>query len=146
MDEPNPEAQAVATLDAYLDLLLADYAAELNESSGKRLAFFAFLFGGISGLAIKERLTPAQAHAVALTLLTQTLEIPPMDSIRMAEFALDAIAGESPYSFAAHEGFEDFLSWQEAPDSFAATRLRRVLDRAPAAPAHGRFVRDLIVE
>lgn len=146
MDEPTPEQQAVETLDAYLERLLPDYAAELNESANKRLAFFAFVFGGIGGLAIKERLTPAQAHSVALALLCKTLEISPMDSIRMAEFGIDAIAGETPWSYAAHEGLEAFLAWQDVPETFSARRLRPVLDRAPTAGAHGRISHDLYAE
>src|ERR1700733_12390076 len=94
MDQPTLEQQAVATLDAYLNRLLPAYTDELNESANKRLAFFAFLFGGISGFAIKEGLTPEQAHAVAISLFCQSLELTPMDSIRMAGYGIDATAGE----------------------------------------------------
>jgi hypothetical protein len=127
------EQQAVATLDAYVDRLLAEYSAELNESANKRLAFFAFLFGGLSGLSVKEKLTPEQAHAVVLELLQSTLAISPMDSLRMAQFGSSAIAGGSPWSYAAHEGVDEFFAWQAAPEAFSARRLRLVLDRAPAA-------------
>ena len=126
------EQQAVATLDAYLNRLLPDYTDELNESANKRLAFFAFLFGGISGLSIKEGLTPEQAHAVAISLFCQSLELTPMDSIRMAGYGIDATAGDSPWSYAAHEGLDEFFAWQADPESFSVTRLRPVLDRAPA--------------
>ena len=132
MDQPTAEQQAVATLDAYLNRLLPDYADELNESANKRLAFFAFLFGGISGLSIKEGLTPEQAHAVAISLFCQSLELTPMDSIRMAGYGIDATAGDSPWSYAAHEGLDEFFAWRSDPDSFSVTRLRPVLDRVPA--------------
>lgn len=132
MDQPTPEQQAVATLDAYLNLLLPDYADELNESANKRLAFFAFLFGGISGLAIKEGLTPEQTHGVAISLFCQSLGLTPMDSIRMAGYGIDATAGESPWSYAAHEGLDEFFAWQADTGSFAVTHLRPVLDRVPA--------------
>jgi hypothetical protein len=137
MEQPTPEQQAVATLDAYLDRLLPDHADELNESASKRLAFFAFLFGGISGLAIKDGLTPSQAHSVALALLCKTLEISPMDGLRMAEFGIDATAGESQWSFAAQEGLDEFFAWRADPEAFRATRLRLVLDRATAVEAQG---------
>ena len=131
MDQPTAEQQAVATLDAYLNRLLPDYADQLNESANKRLAFFAFLFGGISGLAIKEGLTPEQAHAVAISLFCQSLELTPMDSIRMAGYGIDATAGDSPWTYSAHEGLDEFFAWQADPESFSVTRLRPVLDRAP---------------
>jgi len=85
MDLPTPERQAVATLSAYFERLVQDCVDELNESEDKRRAFFAFVFGGISGLAIQEGLSPPQAHAVAIGLFCETLEISPMDSIRMAQ-------------------------------------------------------------
>ena len=105
---------------------------ELNGSANKRLAFFAFLFGGISGLSIKEGLTPAQAHAVAMGVFCETLEISPMDSIRMAQFGIDAAADNSVWSDAAQKGMDEFFAWQTDPAGFAPTRLRGVLDRAPA--------------
>jgi hypothetical protein len=132
MDHPTPEQQAVATLASYLDRLLPDDTDELNESASKRLAFFVFLFGGISGLSLKDGLTPEQAHAVAISLFCQNLGMTPMDSIRMAGYGIDATAGDSPWSYAAHEGLDEFFAWQANPDSFTVTRLRPVLDRAPA--------------
>jgi hypothetical protein len=132
MDQPTPEQKAVATLAAYLDRLLPDDTDELNESASKRLAFFVFLFGGISGLSLKEGLTPEQAHAVAISLFCQSLGLTPMDSIRMAGYGIDATADDSPWSYAVHEGLDEFFAWKADPDSFAVTRLRSVLDRAPA--------------
>jgi hypothetical protein len=133
MEHTTTEQQAVATMDAYVDRLLADYSDELNESANKRLAFFAFLFGGVDGLSRKERLTPEQSHSVVLELLRHTLSISPMDSLRMAQFGVNATAGRSPWAYAAHEGRDEFLAWQSAPEAFSARRLRLVLDRAPAA-------------
>jgi hypothetical protein len=130
--QPTPEQRATTTLAAYVDRLLPEFVDELNESAGKRLAFFAFLFGGISGLAIKEGLTPPQAHAVAMGVFCETLEISPMDSIRMAQFGIDAAAGDSTWSDAAQQGMDEFFAWQTDPPGFAPTRLRGVLDRAPA--------------
>ena len=132
MDQPTPEQQAVAILDAYLDRLLQDDTDELNQSASKRLAFFAFLFGGISGFSLKQGFTPEQAHAVAISLFCQSLGLSPMDSIRMAGYGIDATAGDSPWSYAAHEGLDEFFDWLSNPDSFSVTRLRPVLDRAPA--------------
>ena len=133
MEQSTIEQQAVATLDAYLDRLLADYSTELNESANKRLAFFAFLFGGVSGLSLKEGLTPEQAHSVMLELLRNTLAISPMDSIRMAQLGINAVAGNTPWSYAAHQGLDEFFAWQAAPEAFSARRLRLVLDRVPHA-------------
>jgi hypothetical protein len=132
MEHPTLEQQATATLAAYIGRLLPDYVLELNGSASKRLAFFAFLFGGISGLAIKEGLTPAQAHAVAMGVFCETLEISPMDSIRMAQFGIEAAADDTVWSNAAQDGMEEFFAWQADPANFAPTRLRGVLDRAPA--------------
>jgi len=130
--QPTPEQQATATLAAYLGRLLPDYVEELNGSASKRQAFFAFLFGGIAGLAIKEGLTPPQAHAVAMGVFCETLEISPMDSIRMAQFGIDATADDSVWSDATHQGMDEFFAWQADPAGFAPSRLRGVLDRAPA--------------
>jgi len=135
MDTPTPEQQAVATLSAYLERLLKDYADELNESENKRRAFFAFVFGGISGLAIKDGLSPPQAHAVAIGVFCETLEISPMDSIRMAQFGIDAAAGDSAWSDAAQHGMDEFFAWQSDPAGFAPSRLRAVLDCAGAEVA-----------
>ncbi|MFI5459770.1 MAG: Imm48 family immunity protein [Isosphaerales bacterium] len=132
MDDPTPEQQAVAILSAYLERLLLDYADELNESEDKRRAFFAFVFGGIGGLAIREGLSPPQAHAVAMGVFCETLEISPMDSIRMAQLGIDAAAGDSTWSYASHEGLDEFFDWQADPAAFQPSRLRLVLDRAPA--------------
>ena len=132
MENLTPEQEAVATLSAYVDRLLPDYADELNESASKRVAFFAFLVGGISGLSLKEGLTPEQAHAVAVSLFCESLGLTPMDSIRMAGYGIEATAGDSPWSYAAHEGLDEFFAWKADPTTFAATRLRPVLVRAPA--------------
>jgi hypothetical protein len=133
MEQSTLEQNAVATLDAYLDRLLTDYADELNESASKRLAFFAFLFGGISGLSVTEGLTPEQAQSVAMELLQKTLAISPKDCTRMAQFGANAVAGRSPWSYAAHQGRDEFLAWRAAPEGFSASRLRLVLERAPNA-------------
>jgi len=135
MDDPTPEQQAVATLSAYCERLLRDFVDELNESENKRRAFFAFVFGGISGHAIKQGLSPPQAHAVAIGLFCETLEISPMDSIRMAQFGIDAAVGESAWSYASHEGLDEFFEWQADPAAFKPSRLRLVLDRAPSITA-----------
>ncbi len=135
MGDPASEQQAVGTLNAYLNRVLPNYIDELNESTNKRLAFFAFLFGGISGLAIKDGLAPEQAHAVAISLFCQGLELTPMDSIRMAGHAIDAAAGDSPWAYAVHEGLDEFFAWQADPESFSVTRLRSVLDRVPGNEA-----------
>jgi len=135
MDLPTPERQAVATLSAYFERLVQDCVDELNESEDKRRAFFAFVFGGISGLAIQEGLSPPQAHAVAIGLFCETLEISPMDSIRMAQLGIDAAAGDSAWSYASQEGLDEFFDWQADPAAFKPSRLRGVLDRAPAKTA-----------
>ena len=50
----------------------------------------------------------------------------------MAQFGIDAAAGDSHWSYAAEEGLEEFLAWQADPAGFTSGRLRSVLDRAPA--------------
>jgi len=132
MDQPTPEQHAAKVLAPYLDRLLADYADELNQSANKRLAFFAFVMGGISGLSLKSGLTPEQAHGVAISLFCQCLGMAPMDSIRMAGHGIEATAGDNPWSYAAHEGLDEFFAWQADPASFKLTRLRPVLDQVPA--------------
>jgi hypothetical protein len=132
MDQSTPEHEAVALLSAYVDRLLPDYADELNKSANKRLAFLAFVFGGISGHSLEIGLTPEQAHAVAISLFCQSFGMAPMDAIRMAGYGIDATAGDSPWSYAAHEGLDEFFAWKADSDRYTVTRLRSVLDRAPA--------------
>jgi hypothetical protein len=131
MPENTPEQDAVQTLVPYLEALLAAYGDELNESSRKRKAFFVFLFGGISGLAVERALTVEQAQAVAVSLFYQELAIPPMDGLRVVEFGVDAAARDTPWTYAAQAGADDFLSWKADPSAYAPDGLRAVLDRAP---------------
>jgi hypothetical protein len=131
MQDPTPEQEAVQTLSPYLDRLLASYADELNESSRKRKAFFVYLFGGISGLAVARGLTIEQAQTVAVSLFYQELAIRPMDGLRVVEFGVAAAAGETPWSYAAHAGVDEFFSWQADPTAYDPSRLRSVLDQAP---------------
>jgi hypothetical protein len=131
MAEPTPEQDAVQTLSPYLNRLLDSFADELNESSRKRKAFFVFLFGGISGLAVERGLTVEQGQAVAVSLLYQELSIPPMDGLRVVEFGVEATAGETPWSYAAHAGVDEFFSWRADPSAYDPGRLRLVLDQAP---------------
>jgi hypothetical protein len=131
MNELSVEQRAVQTLSPYLDLLLESYADELNESTRKRKAFFVFLFGGISGLAVESGLTPEQGQSVALGLFLENLGIPLMDGLRIVEFGVEATAGETPWSYAAQAGVDEFFSWQADPASYSPVRLREVLDRAP---------------
>jgi hypothetical protein len=133
MSELTVEQLAVQTLSPYLDRLLAAYADELNESSRKRKAFFVFLFGGISGLAVERGLTAEQGQAVALSLFYEDLAIPPMDGLRVVEFGVEATAGETPWSYAAQAGVDEFFAWQADPESYSPVRLREVLDHAPEA-------------
>jgi hypothetical protein len=130
--QPTPEQRATATFAAYVGRLLPGYLDELNESASKRLAFFGFLFGGISGLAIKEGLTPPQAHEVTMGVFCETLEISPMDAMRMIQYGLEAAADGQAWSDAARHGMDEFFAWQTDPITFAPSRLRGVLDRAPA--------------
>jgi hypothetical protein len=131
VQDPTPEQDAVQTLSPYLDRLLSVYADELNESSRKRKAFFVFLFGGISGLAIERGLTVEQAQAVAVSLLYQELGITPMDGLRVVEFGVEATAGDTPWSYAASAGVDEFFSWRDDPAAYNPSRLRVVLDKAP---------------
>jgi hypothetical protein len=131
VQDPTPEQDAVATLSPYLDRLLAEYADELNGSSRKRKAFFVFLFGGISGLAVERGLTIEQAQAVAISLFYQELAIPPMDGLRVVEFGVEAAAGETAWSYAAQAGVDEFFSWQADPSAYDPGRVRNVLDQAP---------------
>jgi hypothetical protein len=131
MPDPTPEQDAVQTLSPYLNRLLDSFADELNESSRKRKAFFVFLFGGISGLAVERGLTVEQAQAVAVSLLYQELSITPMDGLRVVEFGVEATAGETPWSYAAHAGVDEFFSWRADPSAYDPGRLRSVLDQAP---------------
>jgi hypothetical protein len=131
VEELSVEQEAVQTLSPYLDRLLVSYADELNESTRKRKAFFVFLFGGINGLAVARGLTPEQAQAVALSLFYEDLAIPPMQGLRLVEFGALATAGETPWSYAAQAGADEFFSWQADPGAYAPDRLRSVLDRAP---------------
>jgi hypothetical protein len=139
MNEITSERRAIATLSAYLDQLLTDeYVDELNDSENKRRAFFAFVFGGIGTLAIKEGLTPDEARSVAIGVFCETLRLSPMDSARMAELGIDAAAGDSSWSDAAREGLDEFLTWQADPQAFSAAHLRLALDRVPADGAESR--------
>jgi hypothetical protein len=131
MPELTVEQEACRTLSPYLDRLLDSYADELNESTRKRKAFLVFLFGGISGLAVERGLTPEQAQAVAISLFFEELAIPPMDGLRVVEFGVEATAGETPWSYAAQAGVDEFFLWRADPAGYATSRLRSVLDRAP---------------
>ena len=80
MSEITSETCAVATLSAYLDQLLTDKCTdELNGSENKRRAFFAFVFGGIGGLAIQDGLSPQQAQSVAIAVYCESLRLSPTD-------------------------------------------------------------------
>jgi hypothetical protein len=131
MSELTVEQEAVQALCPYLDRLLEGYADELNESSRKRKAFFVFLFGGISGLAVERGLTPEQAQAVAISLFYQELAIPPMDGLRVVEFGVEATAGETPWSYAADAGVKELFAWRADPAGYQPNGLRAVLDGAP---------------
>jgi hypothetical protein len=131
MPDLTPEQLAVETLVPYLDRLLDSYADELNESSRKRKAFFVYLFGGINGLAVARGLTVEQAQAVAVSLLYQELGIKPMDGLRVVEFGVAAVAGQTPWSYAANAGVDEFFAWQANPSAYDRGRLRSVLDEAP---------------
>jgi hypothetical protein len=136
MSEVTSERRAVATLSAYVDQLLTDECTdELNASENKRHAFFAFVFGGIGGLAIQEGLSPQEAQSVAIGVFCETLRLSPTDSAGMARLGIDAAAGDSVWSDASREGLEEFLVWQADPRAFSATHLRLVLDRVPADSA-----------
>jgi len=137
MPEPTPEQDAVQTLSPYLDRLLASYADELNESSRKRKAFFVFLFGGINGLAVERGLTPEQAQAVAISLFYEDLAIDPMHGLRVVEFGVEAAAGETPWTYAALAGADEFFLWQADPVAYVPAGLRSVLDRAPEVDCSG---------
>ena len=72
-----------------------------------------------------------QAQAVAVSLFYQELAIPPMDGLRVVEFGVAAAAGETPWSYAANAGVDEFFSWQANPSGYDPSRLRSVLDQAP---------------
>jgi hypothetical protein len=131
MPELTVEQEAVQTLSPYLDRLLDAYADELNESTRKRKAFFVFLFGGISGLAVERGLTPEQAQAVAVSLFYEELGVTPMHGLRVVEFGVAATAGETPWSYAAQAGVDEFFAWRADPAAYTPVRLRSVLEQSP---------------
>ena len=69
---------------------------------------------------------------MAISLFIESLGLTPMDSIRMAGYGIEATAGDSPWSYAALEGLDEFFDWKSNPAAFTVTRLRSVLNRAPA--------------
>jgi hypothetical protein len=131
--QPTPESQAIQALSGFLDALLARYAEQLNQSTDKRLAFFALLFGAVSGLAMKRGLSPPQAHAVSLALFQKGLGMSPPDSARFAQFGIDATSSRSPWNYAAHAGIEEFFAWEQDPARYEPKTVQWALDRAPAS-------------
>jgi hypothetical protein len=133
MSELTIEQRAIGTVSTYVDQLLTDEVVdELNAFEDKRSAFFAFVFGGIGGLALKEGLAPQDAQAVAIGVFHETLRLAPEDAMRMARLGIDAAAGDSRWSDAAQTGLEAFAAWQADPNTSSAAYLREALDRVPA--------------
>lgn len=130
-----PEKRALAVLSKYVNRLLDDYSEELDQSEDKRLAFFAFLFGGVSALAMREGLKPPQVHAVALVLFMKGFGFTPEESASFAQFGINATARDSPWAPAAHAGMDEFLAWKADPSGFKPTKLRGILDHAPPRDA-----------
>jgi hypothetical protein len=130
MIEPNAEQQAFSEISAYVDLLLDDELTdELNRSEDKRRAFFAFMFGGIAGLALQDGLSPPQAHAIAVRVFHEGLCLSADDSAGMALLGIEAASGASALSVTCDEGMRDFLAWRSNPDTFSTERFRAVLER-----------------
>lgn len=121
------EQQALDKLFPYLDRLLVEYADLLNTDPEKRLIFFAFLFGGVSGLSMRLKMNPPQAHAVALVLFSTGLEMTAEQSARLAQHGIDATSSSSPYNAAVHAGLDEFFTWLADPDAFRPSRLTALL-------------------
>jgi hypothetical protein len=136
MSENTSEVRAVATISAYVDQLLTDeFVDELNDSENKRRAFFAFVIAGVVALAIQEGFTPQQAQSVAIGVFRDTLRLSTMESARMAQLGIDAVAGDSRWSDASRDGADEFLAWQADPQAFSPSHLRLALDRVPVDEA-----------
>ena len=130
-----PEKRMVNRIVEYTKCLLSTHGDQVNASEDRRIAFIVFLFGGLTALAVREGMTAAQAHAVAITLFHKCFEMSPEESVGMAQFCIEASGKDFPWSRAFHEGGDEFLAWEANPDSFAPSRLGTVLDEAPRKDA-----------
>lgn len=121
------EQQALETLFPYLACLLGRYSEQVNADPEKRLVFFAFLFGGISGLTMHLKMEPPQAHAVTLVLYSTGLQMTPDQSAWLAQHGIDATASSSPYNRAVHAGLDELFVYLRDPEGFVPSRLDPLL-------------------
>lgn len=121
------EQQALEALFPYLACLLGRYAEPVHADPEKRLIFFAFLFGGISGLTMHLKMEPAQGHAVALALYQTGLQMTPDQSAWVAQHGIDATAAASPYNRAVHAGLDEIFAYLSNREAFIPTRLDPLL-------------------
>jgi hypothetical protein len=100
---------------------------DLNASDQKRLTLFAYLFGGVHGAAKQEGLSPAQAHAVALSLFQRVFEMSATESTRVAHWCMEQTATGAAMNAAVHAGLEAFLRWLTDPNTKPETLLPSTL-------------------
>lgn len=98
-----------------------------GDSQAKQI-LSVYSFGGVGALAIQHHLSPAQAHAVCLTLFNKLFGYDPADAANKAQAVITAAPDRTSHLYGIiHRGADSFVHWRQHSDDGAAKDFASIM-------------------
>jgi hypothetical protein len=126
---PERVSESVAMMEQYLRGTMTHYGdANFQGDTQAKQILSVYAFGGISALAIQHQMSPPQAHAVCLTLLTKFFGFEPADAAAKAQAVITAAPDRTSHLYGIiHRGAGGFVHWQQHSDDGAAKDFAEIM-------------------
>ena len=117
------------TMEEFARSIMAHYGAEhFQGDTQAKQVLSLYCFGGLGALAIQHKMSPPQAHAVALALLNSFFGYPPEDAAAKAQACITATPDRTSHLYPTiHRGLDGFLRWQKHGDKVAAEDFAEIM-------------------
>src|SRR4051812_45803535 len=129
--EAPPESinASIETLQKFASSIMAHYGEQhFKGATQEKEVLSLYAFGGVGALAIQHKMSPPQAHAVALALLNSFFGYPPEEAGAKAEACLTAAPDRTSHLYPTiYRGADGFRHWQKNGDNVAAEDFAEIM-------------------
>lgn len=119
---PNAIRKSVETLECYVRDIMKHYGqSEFEGHTQAKEVLAIYSFGGISALALQQKMDQPQAHAICITVFNKVFEFTQDDAVAKAWAVISAASDKTSQFYPIiHRGLDGFLHWQEQGGNGAA--------------------------
>ncbi len=130
-EEAPPEKirEAVETLERFAGSVIGHFGEKnFDGDTQPKQILSVYCFGGVTAFATQQGLSPAQAHAVCLTLFADYFGYAPPDAAAKAQAVITAAPDRTSHLYSIiHRGADAYIHWQKHGDSIAAKDFEEIM-------------------